>query len=401
MRNLQIWRGSALGLAAWLFVGPVVSWPVAAEPAAAKSVAAEAGQVGTVQVDACASDPKRLGLSRIVEVDTTGGPQFGGSHGAETAFLKDGEVILTFDDGPLRAYTRSVLKALAAHCTKATFFIVGRMAVADPAMVKEVSAAGHTIGSHTWSHQNLTAIGALKGRQELESGVSAVTKARGAPIAPFFRFPFLSGSRVVEDYAKTRNISAIWIDVDSKDYQTRDPKTVHERIMGLLKVQRKGIILMHDIQPSTAKAIMGLLDDLRDKGFKVVHLVPKSNVDTIAAFDGAAEKAVAAKAAAARADPLASRSMVWTMAPAAAVSAGAAAAGAARASEAAAGVARAVKPRARTARKTAAAQADEALPWSPPDVKKNTDEAPASAKAKKVPRAKTEELPWQFNILKY
>jgi peptidoglycan-N-acetylglucosamine deacetylase len=267
-----------------------------------------------VRVDACASDPSRLGMSRIVEIDTAGGPAFGGGHGAATDFLKDGEVILTFDDGPMRSHTRIVLKALAEECTKATFFMVGRMAAADPAMVKEVAAAGHTVASHTWSHQNLLALGLFKGRQEFEMGLSALNKALGRPAAAFFRFPYLSQNRFVEAHAKSRNISTIWVDVDSKDYMTRDPKIVHNRIMAQLKTQRKGIILMHDIQPSTAGAIKGLLRDLHDKGFNVVHIVPKTSASAIAMYDGAVDKTFEDKSKAAAANPQANRSVVWSMA---------------------------------------------------------------------------------------
>jgi peptidoglycan-N-acetylglucosamine deacetylase len=268
----------------------------------------------SVRVDACASDPSRLGLSRIVEIDTASGPQFGGGRGAATDFLKDGEVILTFDDGPMRSHTRAVLKALAEECTKATFFMVGRMAAADPAMVKEVAAAGHTVASHTWSHQNLLALGMLRARQEFEMGLTAVNKALGHPAAAFFRFPYLSQNRFIEAHAKSRNISTIWVDVDSKDYMTRDPKIVHNRIMAQLKTQRKGIILMHDIQPSTAGAIKGLLRDLHDKGFNVVHIVPKSSASAVAMYDGEIDKTFEDKSKAAAANPLANRSVVWTMA---------------------------------------------------------------------------------------
>jgi peptidoglycan-N-acetylglucosamine deacetylase len=372
MRNVHLCGVLALGFAA-----AVLASAARAEPETVANTGAD-----SLQVEACASDRNRLGLSRVVEIDTTGGPQFGGSHGADTAFLKDGEVVLTFDDGPLRGYTRLVLKALAAHCTKATFFVVGRMAAADPVMVKEIASAGHTIGSHTMSHQNLAAIGLLKGRGELESGIAAVTKARGAPISPFFRFPFLSGSRHVEDYAKSRNISSFWIDVDSKDYQTRDSGIVRRRIMAQLAESRKGIILMHDIQPSTAKGIMILLDELRDKGFKVVHMVPKAPVDTIASYDNAAGKAADAKAAADRANPLGSRSVVYTMSPAAA---GAAAAGKQK-----------PKPAAKPARaKSAKPSDDESLPWSQSDAK-NT-----ASKPKKAQPTKTETFPWQIDIFNY
>ncbi|HEY5827687.1 MAG TPA: polysaccharide deacetylase family protein, partial [Hyphomicrobiaceae bacterium] len=108
-----------------------------------------------------------LGTSRTVEVDTSKGPLYGFQY-KDQNFLGDGEVVLTFDDGPLRSYTVPVLEALAAHCTKATFFVVGRMAVADPEMVKEYDRRGHTIGTHTWSHVNLRAASPARARAEIE-----------------------------------------------------------------------------------------------------------------------------------------------------------------------------------------------------------------------------------------
>jgi hypothetical protein len=143
-----------------------------------------------------------------------------------------------------------------------------------------------------------------------------VSKANGAPIAPLFRFPYLSSSRKAEDYLKTRNIGAVWVDIDSKDYLTRDPNIVEKRILSQLAKAKKGIILMHDIHAWTAKMLPDLLAALHDKGFKVVHLVPKTPVQTIASYDAAAEKAIAAKSAARTADPMASRSLVWSMSPA-------------------------------------------------------------------------------------
>ena len=116
--------------------------------------------------DSCASS-NVLGVSRVVEIDTSTGPKFGFQYSDANSFLAEGEVVLTFDDGPLRAYTKPVLEALAAQCTKATFFVVGRMAVADPEMVKEYARRGHTVGTHTWSHANLAHLSAPKARAEI------------------------------------------------------------------------------------------------------------------------------------------------------------------------------------------------------------------------------------------
>jgi peptidoglycan/xylan/chitin deacetylase (PgdA/CDA1 family) len=238
---------------------------------------------------ACTGVANVLGVSRTVEIDTTTGPRFGFQY-HEQNFLNDGEVVLTFDDGPLRAYTKPVLEALAAQCTKATFFVVGRMAVADPEMVKEYARRGHTIGTHTWSHANLASLTPLKARAEIELGFSAVQRALGKPVAPFFRFPYLAYSGSMAAHLQNRHIATFSIDIDSKDYRTHDPEAVHKKIMAELMHARKGIILFHDIQPSTAKALPGLLAEMKAKGFRIVHMVPKASVVTASEFDEVAQK---------------------------------------------------------------------------------------------------------------
>ena len=206
--------------------------------------------------EACPPGPNALGVSRVAEIDTSSGPRFGFQY-KEQDVLADGEVVLTFDDGPLRPYSRPVLEALAAHCTKATFFVVGRMAVADPEMVREFARLGHTIGIHTWSHANLHSITPLKARTEIELGFSAVQQALGKPVAPFFRFPYLADTKSMTTHLQERHVAIFSIDLDSKDFRTRDPGTVHRRVMGDLARAKKGIILFHDIQPSTARALSG------------------------------------------------------------------------------------------------------------------------------------------------
>ena len=64
--------------------------------------------------------------------------------------------MLTFDDGPWPENTPRVLDALASHCTKALFFPIGKHASYYPEILKKVAEAGHSIGSHTWSHVDLS-----------------------------------------------------------------------------------------------------------------------------------------------------------------------------------------------------------------------------------------------------
>ncbi len=112
--------------------------------------------IGSAQAAAQPSSCPRtdaLGVGRTVEIDTTGGPGFGMEHYKANDFLQSKEVVLTFDDGPQKYSTEMVLTALAEQCTKATFFSIGKMALGYPEIIREVVKAGHTVGTHTWSHK--------------------------------------------------------------------------------------------------------------------------------------------------------------------------------------------------------------------------------------------------------
>lgn len=229
--------------------------------------------------------PGAIGTSRHVEVDTTGGPAFGQVHPGSRDILQPGEVVLTFDDGPHKQLTPVILETLAQHCAKATFFMLGQRAMMYPDLVREVESRGHSVGTHTWSHANLQKKSASGMEAEIELGVSGVQKALGKPAAPFFRFPYLATPRSAVDYLKQRNTGIFSIDVDSRDFRTRSPTVVMRNVMNGLKSRGRGIILFHDIQPSTAGALGALLTDLKSSGYRVVHLVPKRSQTTIAAFD--------------------------------------------------------------------------------------------------------------------
>jgi peptidoglycan-N-acetylglucosamine deacetylase len=230
------------------------------------------------------ANPHAIGVSRVVEVDATGGPRFGTQFN-RNSLLDDGEVVLTFDDGPLRPHTQEVLAALAAHCTKATFFMVGRNALADPESAQEVARQGHTIGTHTWSHRNMSTITSQHALAEIDLGFSAVRKAVGAPIAPFFRFPYLVQDETMLAHLRARNLAAFSIDIDPFDYLTRDSSRVVRDVLRRVASNKKGIILFHDVQPSTAGALKTVLDELHARGIRVVHLVPKATAQTVAAYD--------------------------------------------------------------------------------------------------------------------
>jgi peptidoglycan/xylan/chitin deacetylase (PgdA/CDA1 family) len=238
----------------------------------------------------CANNPNALGLSRIVEVDTTGGPGFGFEHFKEHDFLRPKEVVLTFDDGPWPNNTPAVLAALAAHCIKATFFPIGKHAIWHPEILKQVAAAGHSIGTHTWSHADLSKKSKEEATREIEMGASAVRMAVAGPTAPFFRFPALRHPPEMVTYLGQRNIAIFSCDMDSFDFTMRKPEQVIKSVMSKLEKHGKGIVLMHDFQHATAEALPELLNQLKANGYKIVHMVPKAPLQTLAEYDEMVQK---------------------------------------------------------------------------------------------------------------
>jgi peptidoglycan/xylan/chitin deacetylase (PgdA/CDA1 family) len=269
---------------------PALTAPAA--PARASTAAAPAATPST-----CPGNPNALGVSRVVEIDTTGGPGFGFEHFKNHDFLRDGEVVLTFDDGPWPKNTQAVIAALAAHCTKAIFFPIGLHATYEPAILKQVAAGGHAVGSHTWCHQDLSKTKGtclINGKREsveydpkdeIEKGISAVRWAVGGPTAPYFRFPALRQPPDLLAYLGQRNIAVFSTDFDSFDFKMRKPEQVRKSVMDRLKKHGKGIALMHDFQHATAEATADLLKDLKTGGYKIVFMKPKSPVTTIASYD--------------------------------------------------------------------------------------------------------------------
>ncbi|TAK49960.1 MAG: polysaccharide deacetylase family protein [Xanthobacteraceae bacterium] len=241
---------------------------------------------------ASCANPDALGVVRTVEIDTTGGPGFGFEHFKMHDFLRDKEVVLTFDDGPWPHNTPAVLKALADECTKALFFPIGKHATYYPEILKQVAEQGHTIGSHTWSHANLQRKSEKEFKEEIEKGFSAVKWALGAPPSPFFRFPALQHPPAAVTYLGERNIGIFSTDMDSFDFKAHKPEQVIDTVMKKLEKFGKGIVLMHDFQHHTAEALPALLRRLKADGYKVVHVKARDQVKTLPEFDEEIVKSV-------------------------------------------------------------------------------------------------------------
>jgi peptidoglycan/xylan/chitin deacetylase (PgdA/CDA1 family) len=256
-------------------------------PATTGAAAPQASAPAPATPKAACANPNALGIARVVEIDTTGGPGFGFEHFKQLDFLRDHEVVLTFDDGPWPLNTPSVLKTLADECTTGIFFSIGKHATYYPEILKQVYAAGHTVGTHTWSHATLTnkKLTEDQRKEEIEKGISAVKWALGTSPSPFFRFPALQHPPEMVTYLGARNIAMFSCDLDSFDFKARNPQQVIDVTMKKLDKLGKGIILMHDFHKHTAEALPELLHRLKAGGYKVVKMTAKAPVQSLPQYD--------------------------------------------------------------------------------------------------------------------
>jgi hypothetical protein len=88
---------------------------------------------------------------------------------------------------------------------------------------------------------------------------------------------------------------------------------VHRKVMADLARTKKGIVLFHDIQVSTARALPGLLADLKAKGYRIVHIKPKAPLTTVPEYDELAQQELTRKHRVASRNPLAKRAVTWSL----------------------------------------------------------------------------------------
>jgi peptidoglycan-N-acetylglucosamine deacetylase len=237
------------------------------------------GSLSRVAAADCADDPRTSGLTRTTAINSSSGDAFFGRlQYKNSSLLRMKEVVLTFDDGPHPTNTKVILDILDRHCVKATFFVVGRMALATPKMVKMIAARGHTVATHTWAHpKDLSKLPVEEAKLEIEKGFVAVAQTLGEPVAPFFRYPGLNHSAELDTYLSSREISVWSVDVVSNDTAPgMTPDILVRNTMDRLRKMGRGIVLFHDLKLVTAESLDSFLTQLRMEGFKVVHVVSNS-----------------------------------------------------------------------------------------------------------------------------
>jgi peptidoglycan/xylan/chitin deacetylase (PgdA/CDA1 family) len=229
----------------------------------------------------CPGNPDALGTSRVLAIDPGQYARLGRMQYPDSLPLADKEVVLTFDDGPLPPYSNQILDILASQCVKATYFLVGSMARAYPATVRRIYEEGHTIGTHSDTHPlHFGKLPIDKMRYEIDGGIANVSAALGDSkyLAPFFRIPGLERSDTVESELAARSLIVFSSDTLADDWHHHiKPEQIISLALKRLEARGKGILLLHDIHPTTVAALPGLLKQLKDNGFHIVQVVPSAS----------------------------------------------------------------------------------------------------------------------------
>jgi peptidoglycan/xylan/chitin deacetylase (PgdA/CDA1 family) len=214
--------------------------------------------------------PNTLGTERTITLKREGALYGTLQHTALP--LKKGEVVLTFDDGPSPQNTRMVLKALADQCAKATFFMIGEHIAQAPDLARRVVSEGHSAGIHSYTHPHMAALSVDGQLADLQKAQDIYQATFGVS-TPAYRFPFLEETPTMLAALQQAKVTVASIDLGINDWLPDDTTEILvKRLTESLDKAGKGIILMHDANTPTAKALPALLKVLNDKGYKVVHL---------------------------------------------------------------------------------------------------------------------------------
>jgi peptidoglycan-N-acetylglucosamine deacetylase len=215
--------------------------------------------------------PDALGTSRTLTLKREGAA-WGTAQHAPLPTLAPREVVLTFDDGPRPESTPIVLKILAEQCVQASFFMIGEPLRQHVALARQVRDAGHTVAMHSDRHEHLPQLPPAAQTADLDAMVASYRDVFGTEPAAY-RFPFLEETPTLLAALKERGLTVMSVDAGAEDWlPEQTPQMLATKLLGQLAKSGGGIILLHDAQDQTAKALPFLLQALKSHGYKVVHL---------------------------------------------------------------------------------------------------------------------------------
>ena len=184
-------------------------------------------------------------------------------------------ISLTFDDGPNPIWTSQILDVLASRGVKATFFVVGEYAQMYPDLIRRELAEGHRVGSHTWTHADLTRLSITDARNQIQSTVNLVNSIAGGKAVSCVRPPYGSHNATTDQIGRDLGLSTVIWSRDSQDYQRPGVPAIIANSLSTTYDGGRGIDGMHDgggDRSQTVAALGPLIDNLRAQGYRFVTI---------------------------------------------------------------------------------------------------------------------------------
>jgi peptidoglycan/xylan/chitin deacetylase (PgdA/CDA1 family) len=177
-------------------------------------------------------------------------------------------IAMTFDDGPSSENTPRLLEMLKQRNIKATFFLIGENAAANPDLVRRILAEGHEIGNHSWTHPQLSKLSDDRVTTEITKTQGAIKDASGYT-PTLLRPPYGAITARQREWIENQfGLNIILWSVDPLDWKRPGASVITQRILS--QVRPGAIILSHDIHKQTIDAMPATLDGLISKGYKFV-----------------------------------------------------------------------------------------------------------------------------------
>ncbi|MCA6775438.1 polysaccharide deacetylase family protein [Enterococcus mundtii] len=173
-------------------------------------------------------------------------------------------IALTFDDGPNNTSTIKLLETLKKENIKATFFVLGQMVDKNPEVAKQIVREGHEIGSHSYTHPDLTQLSPGEVKEEVLKTDKAVFNATGV-LPKNFRPPY---GAINETIAQIIGLPIIQWNVDSEDWKVRNKDLILNKVVNT--VDNGSIILIHDIHEISVESIPEMVNQLRRNSYEFV-----------------------------------------------------------------------------------------------------------------------------------
>lgn len=211
-------------------------------------------------------EERREALREVNADSRTGGESLadGGESTSDGTEPEEKLAALTFDDGPHESCTPKLLMGLRERNVKATFFLIGKSIAGKEEIVKKMAEDGHLIGSHTFSHVQLTKLSVEEACREITMTNEAIYTVTGQQ-PEYIRPPYGSWDSELECAVNMKEVG--WT-VDPRDWDVKNTDAVVKRV--LEKVEDGSIILLHDVYDTSVEAAFRIIDELKAQGYTFV-----------------------------------------------------------------------------------------------------------------------------------